>query len=62
MKINGIYLHSPKILAKVTKEGKANWDIAKATEEEEEVEEEESEALELEIEEQDKAGWVLVVV
>ena len=51
MKINGIYLDSPKILGKVTKDGKANWDIAKATDEEEEVEEESSEALDLEIEE-----------
>jgi uncharacterized protein involved in outer membrane biogenesis len=31
IKVSGIFLESPRILAKVTKEGKANWDIAKAS-------------------------------
>lgn len=50
MEINGIYLDSAKILGKVTKEGKANWDIVKPTDEEQ-VEEEDSEPFNLEIEE-----------
>jgi uncharacterized protein involved in outer membrane biogenesis len=31
IKVSGIFLESPRILAKITKEGKANWDIAKAS-------------------------------
>lgn len=31
IKVSGVFLESPRILAKVTKEGKANWDIAKAS-------------------------------
>ncbi len=30
IKVSGVYLESPRIHALVTKEGKANWDIAKA--------------------------------
>lgn len=32
MKVYGVYLDKPDILAKVNKEGEANWDIAKKTE------------------------------
>ena len=46
MKINGIHIGNAKINALVTKEGKANWDIAKPTPE---VEEEESEPFSLAI-------------